>query len=70
MKIGPAIEMANLLRILYKLKALDFVSVDKAIDEIQVWVLEYELDPLTLKQRDPLLPWRDPVDESSLDLVQ
>jgi hypothetical protein len=70
MKISTAIEMANLLRILYKLKTLDFVSVDRAIDEIQVWVLEYELDPLALKQRDPLLPWRDLADESDLDLAQ
>jgi hypothetical protein len=70
MKIGPAVDMANLLRILYKLKTLDFVSVDRAIDEIQVWVFEHELDPLALKQRDPLLPWCDLVDESNLNQVQ
>lgn len=70
MEIGPATEMANLLRILYKAKMLDFKSIDKAIDEIQVWVFEHELDPAKSKLRDPLLPWRDLVDESNPDQVQ
>ena len=69
MKIGPATEMANLLRILYRLKVLDFNSIDKAIDEIQVWVFEHELNPLKSKLKDPLLPWRDLADESDLNQV-
>jgi len=69
MKIGPAVDMANLLRILYKLKTLDFVSVDRAIDEIQVWVFEHELDPLKSTLKDSFLPWHDPVDESILNQV-
>lgn len=70
MEIEPATNMANLLRILYKIEFLDFDRLDKAIDEIQVWVFEHELDPAKSKLRDPLLPWRDLVDESNLDQVQ
>lgn len=70
MKIGPAVDMANLLRILYKAKILDYDSVDKAIDEIQVWVFEHELDPLKSTLKDSFLPWHDLADEVNSNQVQ
>lgn len=40
MKIRPAKALANLLRLLTKLGIMNINELDKAIDEIQVWVFD------------------------------
>jgi hypothetical protein len=43
MKIDKAKSLANLYRILYKFKVIDFNTLDKTIDHIQVLVLKREI---------------------------
>lgn len=50
MKIEPASALADLIRMMYKLKMLSMDEADKAIDHIQHLVFQHEIDLKDLRK--------------------
>jgi len=64
-RIGPAKALAQMLRLLYKLKVIDFDTLDRLIDRIQVmvWYGEHE----DLESKDLAEHSLGPMDEEVLN---
>lgn len=65
MKITPAKAFAQMLRLLYKFKVIDFDTLDRSIDRIQVmvWYGEHE----DLESKDLAVHSLGPTDEEVLN---